>query len=379
MSDETATATVKTEKLTNSRIRKAQRCLRAHALAYELGLRPDTDAKPLRMGRATHDGLDLHRQGKSNGEAIDGALAGYDQCMPPGMSDERTFAWLIERETVLQLLNGYFWRWAEMDKGMQVLATELAFELPIINPATGGRTNNFVVAGKIDLIAILSDGREAVIESKTTSDDLDPGSDFWKRLRIDSQISIYFSAAPTFGYGPETVLYDGIRKPTIKPRQIPILDDDGKKIVLDAAGDRVTKVNIRKSDGCPGKGHGDPIQGANKEKGWTLQTRLETPEEFGERLRIDIGKRPDFYYARREIPRLEADLVESQFEVWQMQKLLRDCQRNDRWPRNTGACIGFGKCPYFDLCTNGFDINSGEVPDGFVKLTDVHPELQQAS
>jgi hypothetical protein len=31
----------------------------------------------------------------------------------------------------------------------------------------------------------------------------------------------------------------------------------------------------------------------------TLQSRPETPEEFGERLRADCLSRPDFYFARR--------------------------------------------------------------------------------
>jgi hypothetical protein len=33
-----------------------------------------------------------------------------------------------------------------------------------------------------------------------------------------------------------------------------------------------------------------------------------------------------------------------------------------------------GVCEYFGLCTTGADV-TGDVPQGFVKVEDVHPEL----
>ena len=108
-----------------------------------------------------------------------------------------------------------------------------------------------------------------------------------------------------------------------------------------------------------------------------LPVMRETPAMYGARLTKDIGDRPDFYYARREIPRIQADLDEARYDVWQTAKIIRECQKHNRWPRNTSVCIGFGRCPYFDLCTNGFDIAAGVVPEGFVQLTNVHPELTE--
>ncbi len=34
----------------------------------------------------------------------------------------------------------------------------------------------------------------------------------------------------------------------------------------------------------------------------------------------------------------------------------------------------FGKCTYFDICTNGVDA-SEKVPAGFTRIDDIHPEL----
>jgi len=352
--------------LTNSRMQTAKDCLRKELLAYELGIRPREQAKPLRIGTAIHLARQLVRgAGRTVDEAIREVARQYDATEPAGMDEERRYDWQIERETVIRLIGGYFWRWAEYDQQLRALATELVFQIPITNPATGGRTNNFMLAGKIDGIDELADGRQAIHELKTTSKDLDPAGDYFRQLRIDSQISTYYLAAESLGYKPATVLYDVIRKPTIGPLQIPEFDEVGFRIVLDANGERVFNKD------------GLPRQSADKAKGWTLQSRRQTAQEFGERLTNDIADRPDFYFCRREIPRLDADIEEHRFELWQMQQLIRECQKHKRWPRNTSACVNYGRCPYFDLCTNGFmpEDFGGDPPAGFVVVDDVHPEL----
>jgi hypothetical protein len=214
----------------------------------------------------------------------------------------------------------------------------------------------------MDAIVTLPDSRLALEELKTCGQDIGPESDYVKRLRIDAQISLYFDAAKKTGHDVQTVLYDIIRKPTIRPKSIPVLDDAGLKIVLDQTnGQRVFKKD------------GEPRRSATD--GQIMQIRIELPQEYGDRLTADIGERPDFYFARYEIPRLDADLIEARFEFWQMGQLLRDCEKFGRWPRNTGSCIGFGRCPYFELCTGGYEIESGIIPAGFVRVDDVHQEL----
>lgn len=349
--------------LTHSRMTCAKTCLRKHAWRYELGIVLDVDAKPLRMGKAIHLGIEYRAKGRTAEDSTAMVLEEYDGAAPPNMDPEKVFDFAIERVTVGCLLNGYFWRWDET-MPLEHLATEQAFELPIVNPETGGTCRNFRMAGVIDGIVKLADGRICVKELKTTGDDLAPDSDYWARLRIDQQISGYFRAAKALGYDVETVLYDVIRKPDIGPLLIPVLDEDGFKIVVDADGARVFLAN------------GKPRQAGDKEKGWTMQSRRQTPEEYGQRLTEDIGNRPDWYYARKEIPRLAVDLEEFDFELWQMQGMLRDCQRLGRWPRNTAACIGFGKCPYFALCTSGWKPETGmAMPPGYVHTDQLHPEL----
>ena len=359
---------IATQLLTNSRMQAVKTCPRLHQYEYELGIRPASQPDYFRIGTAGH--YTRETASKSSPEkALELLAEHYDSIRPVGMSDEAAYRWDIERQTVLCLMAAYFWRWAEMDKGITVLAPEWEFEIPLTNPETGRPTPNFRLAGKLDGIIRLADGRQAIYELKIVSADLEVGSDFWRRLRIDSQTSTYYMAAEVKGHHPETILYDAIRKPTIQATRVPLCDKLGVEIVLDTQGERVKK-----------KANNEWRRTGDANKGYVLQTRPMTPEEWGKKLTKDIGDRPDYYFARREVPRLDSDIEEHRFELWQMQGLIRECQRHNRWPRNTRACIGFGRCRYFDLCTDGFDVEAfqddpGVLPDGYVRVENVHPEL----
>jgi hypothetical protein len=193
------------------------------------------------------------------------------------------------------------------------------FDLPIINPETGRPSNTYRFAGKIDRIIDTPQGF-MILETKTTGESIEPDSDYWLRLRIDTQISGYILAARKLGYDVQSVMYDVIRKPSI----------------------RVTKK--------------------------------ETIEQYAERLYNDLAERPGFYFARREIPRLESDLDEFRSELWRISKDVRDSELASFFYRNTSACLAPYKCAYWPLCTNGFTPSS-TLPDGFTTVSDVHPEL----
>jgi len=352
--------------LTNSRLSCAKSCRRKHYFRYELGVRPQSDAVYFRIGGAFHKGVELRRKGLDQDAAILEAVASYETLPGWAKTPEQIHDWMTERETVVSMLAGYFWRWqGDADQIAETVAAELPFELPIVNPETGKPTTSFRLSGKIDGIVKLKDGRLAIHEIKTTSDDIEPLSDYWKRLRIDHQITTYVYAARKLGYAVETVYYDVAKKPDIRPKQIPLLDDQGFKIVLDAAGQRVMTKDGKK-----------PRETGDTAAGYTLQTRIEEPAEFRERFMEDIEARPDHYFVRQEIPRLDADIEEFEHELWSQQQELRDAQKSGRWYRNTSSCVGFGKCEYFDVCTNSITITRENPPTGFVAVDDLHPELR---
>jgi len=344
--------------LTHSRMQSFKSCRKKHWWEYEVGFRKEVDQKALRMGTAGHSGLDSLKQGHPLEDALLDVRVHY-QAWSAGL-DEVDLD--IERETVECLVTGYSWRWGEVT--MKVVDTERVFRLPLVNPATDAFSQIWDVAGKIDGVVKLEDGRLAVIEHKFISDPLDLDGDYWRRLQLDPQISMYVYAARKLGYDVETVLYDVVRKPTIRPEKVPILDNDGCKVVIDQAGLRVMTKQ------------GKPRQTGDVELGYTLQSRPQSTAEWSEKLLADIANRPDFYFARVEIARLDNDIDELLEENWDIQKTLRDAQSRGRWYKT----VTQGTCPYcafFGLCSSRYDPSDGIPPDGFVKLTEIHPELEE--
>jgi PD-(D/E)XK nuclease superfamily len=342
----------KKELLTHSRAQSFKACRRQHWYAYELKLRPLSDARALRMGDAFDKGVERLPDLESACAAV---RSRYAYC-PQGWELRD---WEIERETILRLVCGYQWRWA--NAGLEIVAVQRSFAIPLLNPDTGAEAKFFDLAGKTDAIVRLEDGRLAVKETKTCGEDIGPDSDYWRTLRIDSQISLYINAARREGFDVSTVLYDVCRKPSIAPENVPILDQNGKKIVLDANGKRVCNTSNK-----------EWRQTADKEKGYVLQTRPMTSEEWGDKLSADIAARPDFYYARVEVPRLDGDIEEFNGEMWQVQQSLREAQRTGKHYRTVTRNCKF--CPYFNICSEGRDV-SKVAPEGFTFVSNPHPEL----
>lgn len=348
-----------TQLLTHSRQDAFKSCRKKHWFAYELGIRRDVDAKALRMGTAFHDALEAIGNGRDLSDAVESVESRYRE-IPDGFE---SLDWGYERETVVRLVCGYVWRWSEMP--LEHIATEQSFELPLLNPETGKPTPIFSLAGKIDGIVRLGDGRLAVMEHKLLGDDISQDSDLWRRMRIDHQVSLYVLAARRLGYDVDTVLYDVARKPTIAPTKVPILDELGAKIVINpVTGNRVkTERGLWRQTG-------------DKDKGYVLQERPMTPDEWGEKLNNDIAERPEFYFHRGEVPRMDQDLREYEEDLWDIQQTLRDAQKSGRWFRtvNKNTC---GFCSYFDLCSNRAFTPDGQLPLGFIRVSDIHPELNR--
>lgn len=310
--------------LTHSRMACWKTCPRKHQFHYLMGLRKERESDALRFGSSVHIGLDLLAQGASIQDVVTAIRERYDS--PPTWANTDTLRHDLQLECtkVCSMLVGYDWRWKSDDA--EIIATEQVFVLPIHNPDTGAKTTTYQISGKIDKIVRLADGRAAIREHKTTGESVDPTSDYWKRLRIDSQISLYFWAARELGYNVQTIEYDVIRKPMIRPKKV--------------------------SGG-------------------------ESLEEYGKRLVGDIGERPNFYYARQEVPRVASDIDEFLHELWQVQKTMRQGELTGRHYRNTSTCQMPYRCEYLDICHGVADLDRG-IPSGF-RITDhAHEELIDA-
>ena len=338
------------ELLTSSMMGVLVGCMRKFFYRYEIGLKSTAEHAALSFGSAWHAAMEARWQGKTAEEALTAAIGDVETL------DESQVA------TLTGLLTGYNNCYAH--DPIKELRPEQEFRFPL----AGSRT--FDVAGKIDGLGIHEDGRPLLLEHKTTSDSVAPDSDYWLRLRCNNQIMQYVHAARLCGLPTELILYDVTRKPSIRPKSIPVLDEAGRKIVLDAAGQRVLK-----KDGTPRESAGD---------GMTAQTREETAEEYGQRLTEDTIARPEFYFARREVPILDQDLDEfvvQRLEVSRMILALRRASRatarpHQAWPRNCSETT-CGFCEFKDFCLQNIEVNPAHPPSGFI-VGKKNPELSMA-
>lgn len=332
-----------TRELTNSMRNKFASCHRAFKFCYEDLKRPIKTSDALNFGTAMHSMLEAYWQGKIP--------------TTPNMEDG------YSSMTLLALFEGYKKRWEESDKATyETIGTEIRFDAPLMNPETGGTSKTFHLSGKIDALAKeKATGKVVIVEHKTTSQDIGPGSDYWRKLPIDGQVSGYYCGAEALGHEASTCLYDVIRKPTISPlHSIPVLDEEGFKIAVDVNGERAYLKN------------GKPRQSADNENGISLMVRDETPDEWYERLKADIEKRPDYYYARIEISRSDNDLLEYLFDMWAVSREIADAERMNRWSRNSQACSVYGTCEYFGVCTGESNLDDVTL---FRKAEKVNEEL----
>jgi len=319
-------------------------------MRYVLGVRPASSTVAQGVGSAVHNAIDARFKGAD----IDEVCRTAQGVQHNGEDLE------YDRWTAYTLAHQYCWRWGHLRETNptdmmfdRCLASEIAFELPI--PGVRGLR----VAGKIDRIVQLTDGRIVIAETKTCSEDIEPGSLYWQVAEIDTQETLYVWAARKMGYNVNSVIRDVIRKPTIRPKQIPHLDGDGLKIVLDASGQRVYLKN------------GKPRQSAEDDT-QKLQARIETPQEFAARLHQDTVDRPDFYYQRRELPRMDSEVAELENDLRGVANAIRDAGKYGRHYRSTSACRSYGGCEYLSVCKT---FSENDTPAGFVRVTDIHPEL----
>lgn len=308
-------------RLTNSMRSKFAACHRAYRLEYVDLKRPAIPSEALSFGTAMHSLLEHYwkREGFNN----------------VSTGDE------FRDVTLRELFDGYVRRWLDEDlEKYEPVGAEVYFESPLMNPETGGISKTWKLAGKIDAIAReRATGKIVIVEHKTTSQDIGPGSDYWKKIPIDGQVSGYYVGAQVNGYDAQDCVYDVIRKPALRPSSsVPVLDDDGLKIVVD----EVTGERVMKKDGTPRQ---------SAVEGMKLLTREELPEEYAVRLRDDIYARPDYYFQRLSVARSEDDLVEYLYDMWAVGREIADAERMGRFSRNPNACSMYGQCEYFDVCT----------------------------
>lgn len=159
-----------TRLITASSVRCFRACQRKYRFAYVDGVRPVREQEALRFGTLWHHGMEAWWQRRE---------------WTPGEADPFDLA------KTRALLAGYSARWS-LD-GIEVVAIEQTFRAPLRG------VRGWSIGGKVDGIVRL-DGRLLLLEHKTSSEDVSAGSDYWARLTIDTQVSIYYDGAAALGH-----------------------------------------------------------------------------------------------------------------------------------------------------------------------------------
>jgi len=322
--------------ITASSVKCFRFCPRKYKYAYVAGLRPRREAAALVFGTLWHSGMEAWWQGLG---------------WTPGPADPFDLA------KAKALLAGYGARWPQ--DSHEVLAIERSFEAPLRDSA-GRPVRGWRIAGKVDGL-LRQDGRVWLLEHKTTSEDITPGGDYWARLTVDTQISLYFDGAAALGHQVDGCLYDVVKKSGLKPGVLPTLDENGEKIVLGPDGERVKTAR------------GTWRQTADSASGFVLQTQPETPAQYQARVLEAIAERPNDHYARAEVVRLDGELAAARDDLVATVRAIDWSARREFWPRNDSACFEYGRCPYWGLCAG-----QAVEENDYVHVENVHPELEAA-
>jgi hypothetical protein len=248
----------------------------------------------------------------------------------------------VMRAKLRGLLRGYSKRYAS--DSFAVLSIEQTRTSELYNPATQARSRSFRLAGKLDLM-LEENTHTWLMDHKTCSEEIaDPNAPYWKQLVIEGQHQHYMLLEHLNGRRVDGAIWDVTRKPGISPRQI-------------------TKAEQAQIS-ATGLWFGDPAE----------VTDRETPEMYEARVAHDCSViRPDHYFQRRRIARMDHQLIEYAGELWQHSQDLLWARRQGSYPRNSGACMNYGRpCQYLGICS-GYD---EATSSNWQRREWVHPELE---
>jgi hypothetical protein len=316
--------------LTNSASKTFRACNRLFFFEYELLYRAVHRSVALHIGDLGHRCLEkwwlMARDGAPTNEWLHAAL----DKIPPETDP-------FDRARIVAMMSGYHARWVTDDghlwngEPIKVISVESEFVGPLINPVTGAASKTWRDGGKIDAIVSVG-GRVRTVEHKTSSEDISAGSDYWTRLKLDSQISRYMTGARLLGHEPVGCIYDVLGKPGLIP--LKATPPDARKYTKPTKKDPEPRLYAyqRETD--------------------------ETPDEFLERLMTTIVENPERYYARGEIVRLAEDEREAAWDTWAVGLQVRDSRREKVWPRNPDSCRRYGRtCEFLPVCTGEASID----------------------
>ena len=287
--------------ITNTSMQCALRCPREYYYAHERRLVPIGLPRPILLGKAFDNARGEVMSGKSADEALFGDVALQEH----------------DSDILRLLLIGWVAMWGGCGGGPfpgTKWEPHIKFEFDYAGLDVRGEFD-----GAHDSMGL---DKTSIYELKLTTSDISPGSLWWERTRLDTQIAMYlFAARQIYNRTPE-LTYDAVHFP----------DDIKRKLA--------TPEGVRKyrKDGVLYAGQ---------------RAEDETEEEHLARIEEAIATDPGRFYQRRIIRRSNAELDEFAAEVVATQEVIRLYSRLETWPRSMqqSACNKFGhRCGYYEVC-----------------------------
>lgn len=251
----------------------------------------------------------------------------------------------------LGLLMGYDRRWRNSPYLIDDVECVLTSDL--YNPETMRKSRSFTIAGKIDVRATeMATGAKVIFDHKTCSQDIvDPNATYWQQLVIEGQVSQYMLLEFLNKNKVDKAIWDVVRKPGISPKGLAKKDYAAVVETGGYFGYTLRKGEVESMEDDP----------------------RETPLMYAARLANDCSfERPEYYFQRRAVARLDSEIVEYAQELWGHSQDLLQTRQSGRWPRNSGACFTYSTpCKFLGLCSGHDTIDSGN----WSAKEWVHPEL----
>jgi len=285
---------------------------------------------------------------------LDAAL----EVLSPVLDDKDPTKALVAAKCV-GLMHGYDARW--LNAPYLIDAVESVLTADLYNPDSHRKSRTFTTAGKLDVRATeIETGKKVIFDHKTTSEDIsDPNSPYWRQLVVEGQATHYMLLEWLNGEKVDAAVWDVIRKPGISPKGLTkkdavIFRDDPTYFGAFFGKDEVDRW------------YADP-------------DARETPRMYAARLASDCSnERPQWYFQRRTIPRLDGEVMDYARDQWDIGQDIIHARAENRWPRNSGACLLYhSPCKYLGICSGHDTVDS----ENWAKKDFVHielPELNQS-
>jgi hypothetical protein len=365
-----------------------------YRLKHVEGLEPAEDTDSQRMGSSWHALHEVYGNAYAESQDVDAAMDAAIEHLNERYADRPDWIeeekWATERQILATCFAAYHWYYS--DDPVETLTTEQSFDLPLHEPKTGMPLPRSKVCrhGTIDGV-IRYQGYVGRQEYKSTTRSIEDGSDYWDRVRLDDQVSMYdlaFADMPAdvraeWGVRDDDVfghtLYDVWHKPTIKPTKltqkdtVAFIEDEsyyGDSYEVQIEWDEEQADQYKYTPPARVLVDGEEAAFELGKNGWTLR---ETVTMFGSRLMADIAERPEFYFRRRIVVRTMEERTRFRTELYNIYRAISLFEQTGCWYQNGSQCRATFPCEMIPIChgpTHADAVCDGETtPTGFQRST----------